>query len=146
MEMKENQQEIDLVMDYWRKRGIWTTKRRLISWGGNADTVEMPSNLERCACGTAVGILAITWDGKATNCVMDVDAKYLCGDVTKESIKSIWQRRNKELVEKHKAHRWDELPKICKNCLDWQIVGEERFDEKGVAIEKNYAIKGKMIE
>ena len=34
MEMAENKEEVDLIMNYWRQRGAWTTKRRLISWGG----------------------------------------------------------------------------------------------------------------
>ena len=34
MEMEENKEEVEQVMDYWRKKGAWTAKRRLITWGG----------------------------------------------------------------------------------------------------------------
>ena len=89
--------------------------------------------------------MAITWDGKVPNCVMDVDAQYLFGDVCKESIKDIWMRRNEKMVSKHMEHKWDDLPDICKSCKDWSIIGEERFDENGKPVNKNYDHSGKMI-
>ena len=143
-EMKENAQEVDLVMKYWKEKGLWTAKRRLISWAGKVNAYTI-LNHDRVACGCGIGILTITWDGIATNCAMDEDAKFPCGDVNKESIKSIWKRRNKTLIEKHMNHDWDNLPTICKNCYDWMIVGEERFDEKGNPIVKSYDADKKMI-
>lgn len=145
MEMEENKHEVDKIIQYWRERGAWTTMRRLISWAGMCDDIKPKADTERTACGNAVGILAITWDGKAVNCVMDVDAQYICGDAAKESIKDIWMRRNRDMVSKHMEHKWDELPKICKNCTDWAIIGEERFDENGKPVLKNYGHKGKML-
>ena len=35
--MKENAPEVDLVMKYWKEKGLWTAKRRLISWAGKVD-------------------------------------------------------------------------------------------------------------
>lgn len=146
MEMEENKHEIELVMDYWRKRGLWTTKRRLISWAASSENIHIDVNIQRQPCAHAIGIFVITWDGKATNCVMDVDGKFICGDVRQESIKSIWQRRNRTLIEKHMNHKWSELPDICKKCSDWFIVGEERFDENGIPVKKNYDKKKEMLE
>lgn len=37
MEMEENKQEVDTIMHYWKDKGAWTTKRRLISWGGKCN-------------------------------------------------------------------------------------------------------------
>ncbi len=76
---------------------------------------------------------------------MDVDAEYICGDINNESISDVWKRRNENLVKKHMEHRWDELPDICKDCTDWEIIGEERFDENGLPIIKNYEAKEKML-
>ena len=101
---------------------------------------------ERIACGNAVGILPITWDGKAVNCVMDVDAQYICGDVSKELIGEIWRRRNKDMVLKHMEHKFQELPEICRNCMDWAVIGEERYDEYGNPVQKNYSHQDKMLE
>lgn len=145
MEMEENKDEIDKIVSYWRERGAWTTTRRLISWAGMCEDIRPEVETERIACGNAVGILPITWDGKVTNCVMDVDAQFVCGDVTKESIKDIWTRRNRDMVSKHMEHRFDELPDICKSCTDWTIIGEERFDENGNPVQKNYKHDDKML-
>lgn len=138
MDMEENSHEIDRVVQYWRERGAWTTIRRLISWADMVDGIAPVAQKNRVACGNAVGIMVITWDGKVANCVMDVDAKYICGDVNTESIKIIWNRRNESMVKKHLEHKFDELPEICWNCTDWMIIGEERFDEHGNPIEKSY--------
>ena len=76
---------------------------------------------------------------------MDVDAQYVCGDVNVSTIKEIWTKRNETLVKKHMNHQWDELPEICKNCNDWAIIGEERYDENGNKVEKNYSASEKML-
>lgn len=145
MEMEENKDEIEQIIQYWRSRGAWTTTRRLISWAGMCEEIAPEVQTDRIACGNAVGILPITWDGKAVNCVMDVDAQYVCGDVTKSSIKEIWTKRNEDMVKKHIEHKWDELPKICQSCTDWVVVGEERFDENGNRVEKSYDHADKML-
>lgn len=106
----------------------------------------MGGGVERIACGNAVGIFPITWDGMAVNCVMDVDAEYVCGDVNKESIKEIWERRNHEMVQYHLSHEWDKLPRICANCNDWSVIGEERFDSDGNPVSKNYDSKEAMLK
>lgn len=145
MEMEENAHEIDMIIQYWRERGAWTTVRRLISWAGMVDEISPIAQKNRVACGNAVGIMAITWDGKVVNCVMDVDAKYVCGDANTESLKRIWMRRNEAMVKKHLEHKFDELPKICWNCTDWMVIGEERFDENGNPVEKSYRHDENML-
>lgn len=102
-------------------------------------------DVNRIACGNAVGILSITWDGKAVNCVMDVDAQYVCGDVNTSSIKEIWAKRNEMMVKSHMEHKGDELPEICRHCNDWAIIGEERYDEHGNKVEKSYNSSDKML-
>ena len=52
MDMKENHNEIDKVVHYWREKGAWTCIRRLISWGGAIDICDSQINVaERIACG-----------------------------------------------------------------------------------------------
>lgn len=145
MEMEENKDEIGQIINYWRERGAWTTTRRLISWAGMCEHIIPEVKQERVACGNAIGVMPITWDGKVVNCVMDVDAKFVCGDVTKNSIKSIWKERNEKMVNLHMEHRFDELPLICQSCNDWTIIGEERFDENGNKVEKNYDKSNHML-
>ncbi len=145
MEMEENKDEVDLIINYWRERGAWTTTRRLISWAGMVDEIRPEIRDDRIACGNAVGTMAITWEGKVSLCVMDVNCDYPCGDANTESIKEIWQRHNREFVALHMEHRFDELPDICKNCTDWEIIGEERYDENGNRMDKSYAEKDQML-
>ncbi len=145
MEMEENRHEVDQILAYWRQRGAWTTTRRLISWAGMCEDIKPKAQTSRVACANAVGILAITWDGKAVNCVMDVDAQYVCGDVTQSSVKDIWIQRNRDMVSKHMEHRFEELPEICQSCTDWAIIGEERFDDQGNPVQKDYGHRNKML-
>ena len=145
MEMEENKDEIDTVMNYWRERGAWTTKRRLISWGGSVENIVLNSDCERIACGYGIGICGITWEGEVVNCSCDVDASVVWGNVNENSIEEIWKKRNKEMVKYHMSHEFDKLPEICQNCKDWMIVGEERFDENGNPIIKNYKHEEKML-
>ena len=145
MEMKENKAEVDKVLEYWKARGAWTCVRRLISWGGKYDNGAKNTQENRIACGSGIGILPITWDGIAVNCVMDCDAEYPCGDVNNSSIKEIWKKRNEYLVKNQMEHNWTKLPSICQNCTDWMVVGEMRWDENGNPIEKKYDSNSQMI-
>lgn len=146
MEMEENRQEIPLILKYGREHGAWVTTRRLISWGGQVKSIaeNMKHDRERYACGMAVGICAITWDGNVVQCVMDVDAKNVYGNVKEESVTAIWKKRNENLVKPQLLHRWGDLPNLCHECEDWQIVGENRWDDKGNPMYRNYDEKGIM--
>ena len=67
-------------------------------------------------------------------------------EINKDSIKDIWDKHNKVLAYKHMEHKWDELPELCRECKDWAIIGEERFDEKGIPVKKNYSHKNEMLK
>lgn len=138
LEQERNYHEVDQIMEYWKERGAWTAKRRMRTWAGDVDNHNAIDDVDRIACGYAVGICPITWDGFVPCCADDADAKYTWGDVKTESIKSIWTRRNKEFVALHMEHRWDELNEMCKKCSDWKIVGEMRYDENGNLMNRNY--------
>lgn len=145
MEMPENQHEIDQIISYWMERGACICRRRMISWGGNCSDLTKQEVPNRIACGNAVGTQIVTWDGRATACVMDVDAKNAYGDINVESIKEVWQRERIPLIKTHLEHRWDNLPEMCKNCTDWTVIGEERFDSNGNPIIKTYDQGKEMI-
>lgn len=145
MEMEENKNEIDTIIKYWRERGAWTCTRRLITWGGQCDCTKYNVEGDRIACGNAVGICAITWDGNVVSCVMDVDGKHLFGNINDSSIKSIWNLRNEKMVKKHLEHKFDELPELCHDCTDWTIIGEKRYDENGIEVNKNYDENSNML-
>ena len=145
IEMPENQSEVEQVMKYWQSKGAWTAKRRQHSWGGSNEHATLKPKDFRIVCGKSLGVCGITWDGKICNCTSDTDGKVVWGDVNTESIQDIWRRRNEQMVKYHFSHEWDKLPEICQSCNDWQIVGEERFDENGNPINKNYKAEGKVF-
>ncbi len=120
------------------------TVRRLISWGGQHEGITHEKTDERYACGHAVGVCAITWDGDVVTCAMDADGRTVYGNINNQSIRQVWKERNEKMVCKHLEHKWDELPEVCKHCTDWTIVGEQRFDENGNAAKRNYDDKAMM--
>lgn len=146
IEMPENQHEVKQVMKHWQKLGAWVARRRPNSWAGSGTKGEFDLQKSRIACGRSVGIFTITWDGKITYCSGDADGKFIWGDVNDESIKSIWQRHNEQMVKYQLAHEWDKLPEFCQKCNDWQLIGEDRYDENGNPVNRNYEAKGKVFE
>lgn len=147
LELGENKDEIDKIIYYWREKGAWTTLRRAITWGGAANCGiihQLPEH--RIACGYAVGLCAITWEGNVATCALDADASTVYGNIGKNSIEEIWTIRNRELTRKHLEHRFDELPEICRTCTDWTVIGEQRYDENGNTIQKSYQAGEKMIQ
>lgn len=147
IEMDENKDEVDKIVSYWQKQGAWTAVRRMMTWSGTVG-LENSKNVEtdeRIACGSLIGTCAITWDGNVTSCVWDADAEIVCGNINEASIYSIWQQRNEELVSIHMQHKWDELSDMCKNCPNWRIVGEMRYDEYGNEIIKSYNPNQKLF-
>lgn len=148
LELEENMDEVEKIVKYWREKGAWTTIRRAITWGGSTTDCSIKHEIrgERIACGYSVGLCAITWEGHLVTCALDADASTVYGDVNIDSIKDIWYKRNVELVDKHLAHQFDELPEVCKRCTDWSIIGEERYDENGEVVRKSYESNSKMIE
>ena len=59
----------------------------------------------------------ITWDGKVVPCCFDKDAKYMLGDLTRNSFSDIW---NGELYKQFRASllRSRSEIEICKNCTE----------------------------
>lgn len=146
LELEENAEEVERILEYWRERGAWTTVRRAITWGGATETIHHDIPHERVACGYSVGLCAITWEGKVATCALDADARQIYGDVNESSIEEVWRKRNEELVDKHLNHEFDALPDVCKECSDWTIIGEQRFDENGNVVKKSYDLEEKMIK
>ena len=146
IELEQNKNEIQQIVDYWRERGAWTAVRRCSEWvdSQHRDSNDINMKENRIMCGHAMGTAAISWDGIVAGCAWDYDLEMACGDINKESLKDIWKRRNEIFLSIHKGHKWDELPDMCKHCYNWMNIGENRCDEMGNSIQRNYDLKGKM--
>lgn len=145
IEMPENKHEIQQILDYWLQQGVRVSVRNLFSWAGQVKSGR--ENTEhRIACGFAIGHCAVTWEGDVVACGVDCDAGAVFGNLNMNSIKEIWNVNRKEFMEDHLAHRFGKLPTICKNCTDWQGVGDKHFSEDGKEYEKSYDFNKVMVE
>lgn len=146
IEMEENKDEVDLILNHWRERGAWTAVRRCVTWCGKFENGTQNDQLERIACGNGVGSCAITWDGDVLECIMESECKNIYGNINNSTIKEIWAKRNREFVDLHLQHRWDELSENCRNCTDWMVIGEKRYDENGKERNREYDIQKNLYE
>jgi len=64
--------------------------------------------------------MSITDAGQVVTCAVDLDAKFVAGDVSRQSLREVWTGKLKELRELHLSRRFDLLPENCRNCRDWQ--------------------------
>ncbi len=121
VEMNENRHELDAFVDFWTKEGAIVKVRPKVSWAGMVDAPNLVlGNQERWPCYWAMQTLSITDTGKVVTCAVDLDARYIAGDLNINSIKEIWNGPLKELRDKHKQGRFHLLPENCRECRDWQ--------------------------
>ena len=71
--------------------------------------------------------MSIIDTGKVVTCAVDLDARFVAGDVNKNSIKEIWNGPLKELRGLHLSKRFSELPGHCKSCKDWQSARADYY-------------------
>jgi len=81
-------------------------------------------------CNFPFDTLAISWDGKVTGCCLDYIFKMDLGDVTKESIKQIWQGSKFQALRKAAIKNSFSGGSPCYTCEFWQI----NFEPKEVSI------------
>lgn len=130
--MDQNEHELDDYKKFWASQHIAVKVRRRNTWGGLVDKDGYISEkLNRIACGWAVSICPITWDGQVVACGVDCDSAYSFGNVNQKTIKEIWANKQ-EFIKMHLEHRFNELPNFCRTCYDWQVLGHVDYDENGV--------------
>lgn len=135
--MEENEHELEQYKKLWAEQQVAVKIRRRNTWAGRVgDDSYISNHLSRVACGWTIGICPITWDGKVVACGTDCDAAYPFGNVKEQSIKEIWNADKQGFIRKHLEHRFDELPELCRNCKDWQVLGHVDYDEDGNEITK----------
>jgi radical SAM protein with 4Fe4S-binding SPASM domain len=64
--------------------------------------------------------MSITDTGKVVTCAVDLDAKYVAGDVNGQSLKEVWNGELKKIRQFHASKKFEALPDNCRNCRDWQ--------------------------
>jgi radical SAM protein with 4Fe4S-binding SPASM domain len=126
VEMDLNAGEKDDFMAFWSSKGATVKIRPKVSWAGQIDAPNLVlGNADRWPCHWAMQTMSITDSGKVVTCAVDLDARFIAGDVNKNSLKEIWNGELKKLRQYNIAKRWQDLPSHCSNCRDWQSARAE---------------------
>lgn len=129
VEMDINAHEKNGFIDYWQARGATVKIRPKVSWAGKVDAPNLSlTNEERWPCYWAMQTMSITDRGKVVTCAVDLDARFVAGDVNETSMQSVWLGELKRLRQAHIEHQWDVLPPHCRDCRDWQAARADYFE------------------
>lgn len=121
IEMDINKEEKKDFIDFWSRKGTTVKIRPKVSWAGSICAPNLRfGNAQRWPCYWAMQVMAITDTGKVVSCGVDLDARFVAGDVSRNSLKDIWNGSLKELRMLHLSRKFNELPEHCNNCKDWQ--------------------------
>lgn len=128
VEMDQNKGEKDDFMHYWIEQGAIVKIRPKLSWAGMIDAPNLVlGNDQRWPCHWAMQTMSIIDTGKVVTCAVDLDARFIAGDVTVSTLKDVWNGKLKELRQLHKEGRFTELPENCRCCRDWQCARADYF-------------------
>lgn len=121
VEMEENEKEKEGFANYWTERGATVKIRPKVTWAGTVEPWNTKS-IQRYPCYWAMRTCNICWDGRVVLCSVDYDAKFVAGDVSQDSIQSVWHGSLKKIREMHRKGNYDSLPSFCRDCTDWQMA------------------------
>jgi radical SAM protein with 4Fe4S-binding SPASM domain len=128
VEMDINTHEKEDFIRFWEKQGVTVKIRPKISWGG---LIEAPnlilSNKNRWPCYWAMQTMSITDTGKVVKCAVDLDARFIAGDVNTQSLKEIWNKELKKIRQLHISKEFNKLPDDCRECRDWQSARADYY-------------------
>lgn len=130
--LETNQHELEDFLAFWKQQGVKIKVREKFSWNRDIDhNASVLRATKRIACGWGLTAFPILWGGEAVNCGPDMHARNVWGNIQQQSIQEIWDKKRIGLVRPHLEHRVKDLPKMCRACTDWQIVGTINYDEQG---------------
>jgi MoaA/NifB/PqqE/SkfB family radical SAM enzyme len=121
VEMGDNEKEVEDFRKYWTEQGATVKIRPKITWAGTVESWKVKS-IPRHPCYWAMRTCNICWDGRVVLCSVDYDAKFVAGDVSKDSIQTVWLGSLKKIREMHQSGDYDSLPDFCRDCTDWQMA------------------------
>jgi radical SAM protein with 4Fe4S-binding SPASM domain len=130
--MKENVHEVPEYTRFWRERGAEVKVRPMLEWTRTgtvrSDTIDHNSSF-RIACPWGNNTMAIHSDGSVVACAIDYEGMFKAGNARTDSVKNLWKVLGERLRAQHRAHKWNEMPNICKGCGDWQVAGASYEEE-----------------
>jgi len=128
VEMDSNRAEKEDFIEFWKKAGAGVKIRPKVSWAGRIEAPNLTmGEKDRWPCYWAMRTLSITDTGKVVTCAVDLDAKFVAGDVNHQSLREIWNGKLKELRQLHQSRQFEALPENCKQCKDWQAARADYY-------------------
>lgn len=129
--LDENQHELEAFNAFWSSKGAYVKNRPKASWAGRIEAHNLDPTKERISCQWALNHGAILWDGSLVACGVDAEGLFIAGNIHNLTIREIWNTTHKEFRQIHLEKRWQDLPDVCKGCLDWQTTGRNYLEPKG---------------
>ena len=111
VEMDINKDEKEDFIEFWKAYGAIAKIRPKVSWAGKIAAPNLIlGNEDRWPCYWAMQTMSITDTGKVVTCAVDLDAKFVAGDISTHSLKEVWNGRLKDMRHLHISGRFDTLP------------------------------------
>ena len=128
VEIDINQNEKEDFIQFWNQQGAVVKIRPMVSWAGLVDAPNLViGGVERWPCYWAMRTMSITDTGKVVTCAVDLDAKFIAGDINHQSLKEVWNGKLKELRQSHLLKQFHALPENCRECKDWQAARADYY-------------------
>jgi radical SAM protein with 4Fe4S-binding SPASM domain len=126
--MDMNEKEVGDFTKFWNHRGAVVKVRPKVSWAGSIEAPNLTlGNEARWPCHWAMQTMSITDTGKVVTCAVDLDTKFVAGDVSKQFLGEVWNGKLKELRQHHILGQFHALPKNCRECKDWQAARADYY-------------------
>jgi radical SAM protein with 4Fe4S-binding SPASM domain len=130
--MDENEHEAEPFAAYWLSQGADVKIREKVTWTGFVEAGNLTRDYgQRIACPWGHNTCAIHWNGDVVACAVDSEGQFTAGNINDTSLEAIWNTTLRSFRAAHREHRWDDLPVLCRACVDWQAVGAAHYTPDG---------------
>lgn len=128
--LEENEYELEAFNNFWISKGVNVKNRPKGGWAGRIESSRLDPKLERKPCKWALNHAGILWDGQLVACGVDSEGLFNAGNLTQSSLKELWNSTHHKFREIHTEKRWEDLPRVCSICLDWQATERNYLESK----------------
>lgn len=117
---RQNLAEMEAWYDQWLGATGCAVVRGPSDCGGQIPDVSVAdmSPPRRRACARISSRMTILCDGRIVSCEEDVLGRQNLGEVGRDPLQEVWQKRFAVLRGDHREARWSEHP-VCGNCREW---------------------------
>jgi hypothetical protein len=117
---RQNLAEMEVWYDQWLRAVGCAVVRGPSDCGGQIPDVSVAdmSPPRRMACNRIGSRMTVLCDGRIVSCEEDVLGRQMLGEVGRDCVQEIWQKRFAVLRSDHREMRWSEHP-VCTNCREW---------------------------